>query len=247
LGGVKIWWDDMTGRLNGDAKGQFLGEFEGDDKVLVIYKDGHYELSNYELINRFEPDTVYFIQKYFAAQVIQVVYLEGKSKFQYVKRFLIETLTMGKKFPFIGEEKGSELLVASTSVGAQVELTTEKKSGEKVVEMLILDGFMDVKGWKVLGNRLSQDKVKKVVLKSDKVGEAPVITRKLRPAPQEFESEGDTDAMDVNDIDENGPETGGDSGNSNIETKVVEKGPDKPNNDGNVILGGDGSPQLNLL
>ena len=41
LGGVKIWWDDMTGRLNGDAKGQFLGEFEGDDKVMVIYKDGH--------------------------------------------------------------------------------------------------------------------------------------------------------------------------------------------------------------
>jgi topoisomerase-4 subunit A len=206
LGGVKIWWDDMTGRLNGDAKGQFLGEFEGDDKVLVIYKDGHYELSNYELINRFEPDTVYFIQKYFAAQVIQVVYLEGKSKFQYVKRFLIETLTMGKKFPFIGEEKGSELLVACTSVVAQVELTTEKKSGEKVVEMLILDEFMDVKGWKVLGNRLSQDKVKKLVLKSDKVGEAPVVTRKLTPAPEEFESEGDTE-----------------------------------------VLGGDGSPQLNLL
>lgn len=113
--------------------------------------------------------------------------------------------------------------------------------------MLVLDGFMDVKGWKVLGNRLSQDKVKKVVLKSDKVGEAPVVARKLTPAPQAFESEGDTDEMDANDIDENGPETGGDSGNSSIETKVVEKGPDKPSNDGNVILGGDGSPQLNLL
>jgi hypothetical protein len=72
--------------------------------------------------------------------------------------------------------------------------------------MLVLDEFMDVKGWKVLGNRLSQDKVKKVVLKSDKVGEAPVVTRKLTPAPQEFESEGDTE-----------------------------------------VLGGDGSPQLNLL
>jgi topoisomerase-4 subunit A len=232
--------------LNGDAKGQFLGEFEGDDKVLVIYKDGHYELSNYELINRFEPDTVYFIQKYFATQVIQVVYLEGKSKLQYVKRFLIETLTMGKKFSFIGEEKGSELLVASTSVAAEIELTTEKKSGEKVVEMLILDEFMDVKGWKVLGNRLSQDKVKKVVLKSDKVGEAPVVARKLTPAPKETESDGDEDALDGSDEDK-GPETGGDSGNGGMETRVVEKGPEKPQNDGNVILGGDGSPQLNLL
>jgi topoisomerase-4 subunit A len=228
LGGVKIWWDDMTGRLNGDAKGQFLGEFEGDDKVLVIYKDGHYELSNYELINRFEPDTVYFIQKYYAEQVIQVVYLEGKSKLHYVKRFLIETLTMGKKFSFIGEEKGSELLVATTSLLAQVELTTEKKSGEKVVEMLELDAFMDVKGWKVLGNRLSQDKVKKLVLKSDKVGEPPVVERKT--IASEYVDMGDEDGDD-----EGGSDDGdaGDEGNNG--------------GDGTVILGGDGSPQLNLL
>jgi len=225
LGGVKIWWDDMTGRLNGDAKGQFLGEFEGDDKVLVIYKDGHYELSNYELINRFEPDTVYFIQKYFAEQVIQVIYLEGKSKLHYVKRFLIETLTMGKKFPFIGEEKGSELMVASTSLMAQVEITTEKKSGEKVVEMIVLDDFMDVKGWKVLGNRLSQDKVKKVVLKSEKVGEPPVTERKT--IASEYAEEMDDDLDEGNDDGEAGE--GAEGG------------------DGTVILGGDGSPQLNLL
>jgi topoisomerase-4 subunit A len=226
LGGVKIWWDDMTGRLNGDAKGQFLGEFEGDDKVLVIYKDGHYELSNYELINRFEPDTVYFIQKYYDAQVIQVVYLEGKSKLQYVKRFLIETLTMGKKFSFIGEEKGAELLVATTSVMAEVELTTEKKSGEKVVEVLVLDEFMDVKGWKVLGNRLSQDKVKKLVLKSAKVGEAPVVEAK-------------TIASEYIDMD-GGDEDMGDSGDEGDEGTSDQGG-------GTVILGGDGSPQLNLL
>jgi topoisomerase-4 subunit A len=226
LGGVKIWWDDMTGRLNGDAKGQFLGEFEGDDKVLVIYKDGHYELSNYELINRFEPDTVYFIQKYYDAQVIQVVYLEGKSKLQYVKRFLIETLTMGKKFSFIGEEKGAELLVATTSAMAEVELTTEKKSGEKVVEVLVLDEFMDVKGWKVLGNRLSQDKVKKLVLKSAKVGEAPVVEAK-------------TIASEYIDMD-GGDEDMGDSGDEGDEGASDQGG-------GTVILGGDGSPQLNLL
>ncbi|MFM6951948.1 MAG: DNA gyrase/topoisomerase IV subunit A [Bacteroidota bacterium] len=225
LGGVKIWWDDMTGRLNGDAKGQFLGEFEGDDKVLVIYKDGHYELSNYELINRFEPDTVYFIQKYFAEQIIQVIYLEGKSKLHYVKRFLIATLTMGKKFPFIGEEKGSELTVASTSLMAQVEITTEKKSGEKVVEMIVLDDFMDVKGWKVLGNRLSQDKVKKVVLKSEKVGEPPVVERKT--IASEYAEEMDDDLDEGNDDGEAGEGTEG--------------------GDGTVILGGDGSPQLNLL
>ena len=171
LGGVKIYWDDHTGRLNGDAKGKFLGEFEGDNKILVIYNDGNYELTNYELINRYEPDQVYLIQKYVAGQVIQVVYLEGKSKLHYVKRFVIETTTMEKKFSFIGDEKGSQLLAASTSAPAEIEVTLESKKGEKQVLTLILDEFMEVKGWKVLGNRLHTEKVKKVVLLSPKVGE----------------------------------------------------------------------------
>jgi hypothetical protein len=109
---------------------------------------------------------------------------------------------------------------------AQVELTTEKKSGEKVVEKIVLDEFMDVKGWKVLGNRLSQDKVKKVVLKSDKVGEPPVVERKT--IASEYEDLGDDDRDD-----EGGNE--GDGGDVN------------GGGDGTVILGGDGSPQLNLL
>ena len=127
---------------------------------------------------------------------------------------------------FIGEEKGAELLVATTSSIAEVELTTEKKSGEKVVEVLILDEFMDVKGWKVLGNRLSQDKVKKLVLKSAKVGEAPVVEAK-------------TIASEYIDMD-GGDEDMGDSGDEGDEGTSDQGG-------GTVILGGDGSPQLNLL
>ena len=171
MGGVKIYWDDHTGRLNGDAKGQFLGEFEGDNKLLVIYNDGQYEITNYELINRYEPEQVYLIQKYQPRQVIQVVYLEGKSKLQYVKRFVIETTTMEKKFSFIGDEKGSQLLVATTSTPAEIEVTLDTKKAEKQVFTLVLDEFMEVKGWKVLGNRLHVEKVKKVVLLSPKVGE----------------------------------------------------------------------------
>lgn len=231
LGGVKIWWDDLTGRLNGDSKGQFLGEFEGDDKILVIGIDGQYELTNYELINRYEPDTVCFIQKYFLSQVIQVIYLEGKSKLHYVKRFLIETLTLGKKFSFIGDEKGSELLVASTAMMARVELTTEKKNGEKVVDVIILDDFMDVKGWKVLGNRLSQDKVKKVILKSAKVGEVPVVLAKTIAS----EHLGDALQGDENARDGGHGNDGADNDDLNFSIGDT------------MILGGDGSSQLNLL
>ena len=155
---------------------------------------------------------------------------------------------MGKKFSFIGEEKGSELLVASTSVGAQVEVTTEKKNGEKVIEMLILDEFMDVKGWKVLGNRLSQDKVKKVVLKSEKVGEAPVVVRKMTAVVQDSDadSDGGSEAEDNIEGDDNGTVAAEDAGTVKPESNGLALGSEKSGG-GTVILGGDGSPQLNLL
>ncbi|MBM3920193.1 MAG: DNA gyrase/topoisomerase IV subunit A [Sphingomonadales bacterium] len=173
LGGVKIWFDEMTGRLSGEARGQFLGEFDGDDRVLVIYKGGNYELTNYELINRYEPDQVYLIQKFFPEQIISTVYLDGKSKNYFVKRFLIETTTLSKKFPFISEEKGSQMLCASTVEKAFVKVTSENKKGEKEELTLQMDTFMDVRGWKTQGQKLSADKIKKIVLESARIGEVP--------------------------------------------------------------------------
>jgi topoisomerase-4 subunit A len=177
LGGVKIWWDNITGRLTGDAKGQYLGEFDSDDRVLAIFNDGSYEITNYELINRFEPNELYLIQKFYLEQPIQVIYLDGKSKNHFVKRFVIETSTLSKKFIFISEEKGSKLECASTSNPTLVELVTENKKGEKKIETIDITEFIDVKGWKTLGNRLSQENVKKVKLISERVGEfeAPVL------------------------------------------------------------------------
>lgn len=173
LGGVKIWFDEMTGRLSGEARGQFLGEFDGEDRVLVIYKDGNYELTNYELINRYEPEHVYLIQKFYPSQVISAVYSDGKTKNYFAKRFLIETTTLSKKFPFISEEKGSQLLCASTVQQALVKVTTENKKGDKEESTIQMDTFMDVRGWKTLGQKLTTDKVKKVVLVSPRIGEAP--------------------------------------------------------------------------
>ena len=194
LGGVKIWWDNITGRLTGDAKGQYLGEFDSDDRVLAIFNDGSYEITNYELINRFEPNELYLIQKFYLEQPIQVVYFDGKSKNHFVKRFVIETSTLSKKFIFISEEKGSKLECASTSNPTLVELVTENKKGEKKIETINITEFMDVKGWKTLGNRLSQENVKKVKLMSERVGEfEPVVIEK-----EEFDGEDAQDGGDDN-------------------------------------------------
>lgn len=174
LGGVKIWYDEMTGRLNGEGRGQFLGEFDGEDRVLAVYNDGSYELTNYELINRYEPEQVYLIQKFYPKQPLACVYIDGKTKTHFVKRFLIETTTLGKKFPFISEEKGSALLCATTEENGVVQLVTENKKGEKEEVKFGFAEFMDIRGWKTQGQKLSGDKVKKVVLEGPRVGASPV-------------------------------------------------------------------------
>ena len=176
LGGVNIWWDNLTGRLNGDEKGVYLGDFNADDQLLVIYKDGSYELTNYELINRFATEEVYHIQKYYAELPLQVVYLDGKSKQHFVKRFVIETSTSNKKFVFISEEKGSLLECLSLANPMKIELLTENKKKEKNTEEINITEFIEVKGWKAVGNRLSFDTVKKITMTSDKNGiPEPVI------------------------------------------------------------------------
>ncbi len=173
LGGVKIYWDDMTGRLNGEGRGIFLGEFDGEDKIFVIYNDGSYELTNYELINRYEPDSVYLIQKFWPEMVVNCIYLDGKTKNYFVKRFQIETTTIGKKFVFIGEAKGSTLTLACTNEKATALFTTEDKKKVKADWILEFPEFMEVQGWKTVGSRLSNDVVKKVVLQGEKTGTPP--------------------------------------------------------------------------
>jgi topoisomerase-4 subunit A len=204
LGGVNIWWDDMTGRLNGDEKGMFLGEFQEDDKIVIIYKDGSYEINNYELINRFEPSEVYHIQKFYPDIPLQVIYLDGKSKNHMVKRFLIETSTIGKKFIFISEEKGSKLEVCTLAISAEVELTTANKRNEKTVDTVELDSFIDIKGWRALGNRLHSDSVKKILLKSNKEGSPIVEAVTEAPKDQNKDSEKSSNSS-ANNTDEKPP------------------------------------------
>jgi topoisomerase-4 subunit A len=95
LGGVDIWYTPALGRLNRDEHGDYLGNFEAEDKVLVIYKTGEYELTNFELTNHYEARQVMYITKYEEEGIISAIYYDGDSRIFYVKRFVIETSTIG--------------------------------------------------------------------------------------------------------------------------------------------------------
>ncbi len=152
LVGRKLWFDDKFGRLNTEEKGIYLGTFE-DDKLLVITKDGYYEVTDTEQTQRFDPEKVMFIEKFNPEKIITAVYLDS-DKLQFnIKRFKIETTTLKTPFSFIKESPDNYVAAISTHVepilvvqsgrGAQV-----RKAKFKVSKMV------DVMGTKAVGTKL---------------------------------------------------------------------------------------------
>ena len=158
LNAIKLWVDESSGRLNRDERGIFLGDFDTGDLILVVYKDGSYEMTDYEMSNRYEIKDVAAIQKYDPEIVVGAIYYDGEKKNTLVKRFKIETTTTGTKYPFISDHRMSKLLYATIDMEAVVEYTI-KHNKEKQVKKIDLDKFIDIKGWKALGNKLIDQKI----------------------------------------------------------------------------------------
>ncbi|GAA4297581.1 DNA gyrase/topoisomerase IV subunit A [Nibribacter koreensis] len=159
-GGREIYYDEVIGRLNTESRGRYLGSFNTEDTILVLFKDGSYELTSFDLTNHYDVANIEAIHKFSPDLVVSAVYTEGETKVTYVKRFLIETTTVGKRFTFISESKGSKLLAASVAAEPKAEIKFQRdKKSEKESEILLLSDFIDVKGWRAMGNKLNYFKV----------------------------------------------------------------------------------------
>ena len=153
LAGRKLWFDDKFGRLNTDTKGQYLGSFE-DEKLIVIYQDGNYELTDTELQQRFDPEKIMLVEKFDPEKVITAVYLDNDKQQFNIKRFKIETTTLKNKFLFIKDGDGNRLEAVSTDptpilIVQSGKGTMIRKAKFKVVNMV------EVMGWKAVGSKLT--------------------------------------------------------------------------------------------
>ncbi|MEO6948502.1 MAG: DNA gyrase/topoisomerase IV subunit A [Ginsengibacter sp.] len=150
----KLWFDEAFGRLNTDEKGRLLGNFDGDDKLLVIYKDGNYEITGQEITQRFDIDTIELIEKYNQESIITAVYLDTEKSQYNVKRFKIETNTLNSKFLFIKEGKDNKVIKATTALEPILEMHSGR--GTQVRNAKIkLHKVVDIMGWKAIGNKLA--------------------------------------------------------------------------------------------
>jgi topoisomerase IV subunit A len=163
LGGLDIYYDPSIGRLNTDQRGKKIGNFLGEDRIIVFYKNGDYELTTFELTNRYEASTVQLIEKFDPEKVISAIYYDGGSKTFFVKRFLIETTTINKKFNIVTDHKQSYLKLVSSEKQPQVKVLLQKGKEQEEQEY-DLDMLIDVKGWRAIGNKLSSHPVLEINL-----------------------------------------------------------------------------------
>jgi len=158
----KIWFDDTVQKLNVDARGELLGEFRPNDKILVISQTGKLKVITPELSTHFDEDMV-VLEKWHSKKPISAIYYDGEKERYYVKRFLVET--EGKEETFITEHPKSQLEIVSTDYRPMAELVfTKVKGTQKENQTVDIENFIAVKGLKALGNQLTTDKLKQINL-----------------------------------------------------------------------------------
>src|SRR4029079_12322097 len=155
LDAKKLWFDNKFGRLNTEEKGEYMGKFDAEDRLLVIYNDGNYEITDQELTQRFDVEKVLLIEKFRPEKIITAVYLDNE-KLQYnIKRFKIETTTLHSKFFFIKEGKDNRLEMVSTA--AEPILVVQSGRGQMIRKAKFkVVKLVEVMGWKAVGAKLTE-------------------------------------------------------------------------------------------
>ena len=161
LAARKIWFDDTVHRLNADERGELLGSFRGEDRILEITQSGHYRLLGFDLSTHFDEDMI-VIEKFNPKKPVTAIYFDGEKERYYVKRFIPEM--SAKKELFISESEGSQLEAVFTDWYPRVELVFRTIKGkQKENEEIVLSDFISVKGMKAQGNQLTRDAVKDII------------------------------------------------------------------------------------
>ncbi|QEE50481.1 DNA gyrase/topoisomerase IV subunit A [Flavobacterium alkalisoli] len=158
----RIWFDDTVQRLNVDGRGELLGEFRPNDRLLIINQSGKLKTIVPELSTHFEEGMI-VLEKWIPKKPISAIYYDGEKSRYYVKRFLVEN--ENKEEIFITEHPNSQLEIVSTDYRPVAEVIFSKVKGVQKDNIEVnLEDFIAVKGIKALGNQLTADKVKQINL-----------------------------------------------------------------------------------
>jgi topoisomerase-4 subunit A len=155
----KIWFDDTVQRLNVDSRGDLLGEFTAEDRLLIVNQSGIVKTIMPNLNAHFDDDMI-ILEKWMPNKPISAIHYDGEKERYFVKRFMIDN--PNKEELFITEHPKSQLELVSTDFRPMAEIIFSKRDAEN--EILNFEDFISIKGIKAIGNQLTKEKIKQVNL-----------------------------------------------------------------------------------
>ncbi len=159
LGGRKVWYDPDVLRLNYEGDGKYLGEFQGDDMILVTTWSGEYRVCNFDLTNHF-PSDIHYIEKFDETKVWSVALFDADQGYAYLKRFTFEATE--KPLNFLGDNPESQLFLLTDVVFPRVKVIFGGNDDFREPLEIDVEEFIGVKSYKAKGKRLSNFEVKTV-------------------------------------------------------------------------------------
>lgn len=193
LGGRKVWFDPDVLRLNYDGGGNYLGEFSGDDKILVVYKNGDFRTCSFDLSNHFEPN-IERIEKFDEGKVWSAALFDGTQGYAYLKRFTFED--SDKINNFLGEEDGSQLYLLTDTVYPRVLATFGGNDDFREPLEVDVEEFIGVKSFRAKGKRISNYEVKSVEELEPTRFPEPVDEPESDSENEDIDSDFDSDTSD---------------------------------------------------
>lgn len=186
LSARKIWFDDTVLRFNSEGRGSLIGEFKGEDKILHVTSSGQYRLTGFDVSTKVDDDYL-ILEKWNPNKPITALYFDGEKQQFYAKRFLIESSV--KKIDFISLHEKSYLELVTSDWRPVVNISFDKRTNDRVDELIELDEFIAVKSYKALGNRLTKFKVKSMDLGESLVYTEPNTEEDLPETEEDDESQ----------------------------------------------------------
>ena len=154
LGGKDLWLDETVGKLNYEERGRYLGKFNSSDYILCVKNNCSYSVLSIDLNQRFKLNDILILEKFDPDNILSCMYYNTISKNNYIKRFNIETSTIDKEFAFLESNDSMKLLLATIQDDVIFKFNYHSKSGSKKIKEIDVDDFVDVKGWKSIGNKV---------------------------------------------------------------------------------------------
>ena len=168
----KIWFDETVQRINVDGRGDLIGEFRGEDRLLIISQTGIIKTIMPDISSHFNDDMV-VLEKWIPNKPISAVYFDGAKEKYFIKRFLVEN--ENKEEVFITSHKSSRLEIISTDWRPVIDITYAKERGKerRPNKIISIEEFINIKGISAQGNQLSKYKVNQIDLSESLPYEAP--------------------------------------------------------------------------